>query len=306
MSKKIGAELAAAILAMFKDPSKLAVELKVHIFPCPHGDEKSHSHFKVTSPFVGENAPSPKLESDLMIQASMQPFTPVNGNYIFRQSLLEGTKCTNAEGADEATVEFLLQNGVTKALFDLSCFLNEALAEWPTEVVTEHALARAYSENLRRKVWHGSDTNPIDVEVIGAVEDAHQATLIKLNSVLSGLFGRPPRPPQNDKIVLVAFSDNNPCAPVVRKVYAAYATEILNTKIEPEIAPKIVERVQLALDTLATRLAKQQAPKTEAITNAPTATSGAVEGDSTKNNSSSIGETSEDTEGHSSSIGATA
>lgn len=280
MSKQIGDTLAQAILAMQKDLSKLAVELKVHVYPCPHGDDTSHAHFKVTSPFIaGSESPS-RIEDAFSQRAYDQQFQPVYGNYTFRQSLTDGTKCTNEEMPDAATVEFLLQNGVTKALFDLNRELAGAFANWPTDLVTKQALAAGYSDIMRKKLERGTDTNPITVRVISRGEEMLAKLQGSLPSFLAPIFGKSLLD-QNGTIVLIAFDDANPCSPVVRQAYAAYATEILNKEIEPEIAPKIVERVQLALDTLATRLARQQAAS-ENITTAPTATSGVVASDSTE------------------------
>lgn len=297
MSKKIGDTLAQAILAMRKDPTKLAVELKVHVYPCPHNDDASHSHFKVTSPFIAGSESPTRIEDTLSQRAYDQQFQPVYGNYTFRQSLTDGTKCTNEETPDAATVEFLLQNGVTKALFDLNRVLAEAFADWPKDLVTKQVLAAGYSDIMRKKLERGTDTNPIVVHVIGRVDEARERLQSLLPSFLGPIFGKSELLNQNGAIVITAFDDANPCSPVVRQAYAAYATEILNKEIEPEIAPLIVERVQLALDTLATRLARQQTAS-ENVTTAPTATSGVVAGDSTEqvvvpteNGSPSIGAT---------------
>lgn len=281
MSKKIGDTLAQAILAMQKDPSKLAVELKVHVYPCPHGDDTSHAHFKVTSPFIAGSESLSRIEHALSQGAYDQQFQPVYGNYTFRQSLADGTKCTNVETPDAATVEFLLQNGVTKVLFELNRAFAEALADWPKDLVTKQLLAAGYSDIMRKKIERGTDTNPITVHVIGRIDEAREKLQSLLPSFLAPIFGKSELLNQNGTILITGFDDANPCSPVVRQAYAAYATEILNKEIEPEIAPKIVERVQLALDTLATRLARQQAAS-ENITTAPTATSGVVASDSTE------------------------
>ncbi|OGL96799.1 hypothetical protein A2318_04080 [Candidatus Uhrbacteria bacterium RIFOXYB2_FULL_45_11] len=273
MPKKISESLVQAILDMQKDPSKLEVELKVHIFS--FGEGKPHAHFKVTSPFTEENVLCLSLENILFAAALVQKIPLANGNYVFRQSLVDGTKCVNEGVSEKATVEWLLQNGVTQILTHLSRLLAEALADWPKDLATKQMLAAGYSDIMRKKLERGTGKDPITVYVIGRAEEAFE----KLQSITSS-FHVPliskPLLDQSDKIVIVAFKDDtNPCSPVVRQAYAAYATEILNKEIEPEIGPKIVERVQLALNTLATRLARQQATS-ENVSAAPTVVSGVV------------------------------
>lgn len=297
MSKKISEMLTRTILAMQKDPSKLAVELKVHIYACPTGRDTSRAHFKLTSPLIQDSMSPTRIEDEFIHRAHDQKFQPAYGNYTFRQSLADGTKCTNEEASDAATMEFLLKNGVTKALFNLSRVFAEALAKWPTDLVTKQALASGYSDIMRRKLERGTDTNPIMVRVIGRELEALAKLQNSLPLFFVSIFGKLPLD-QNSTIVLVAFDDANPCSPVVREAYAAYTTEILQNEIEPEIGPKIVERVQLALDTLATRLARQQV-KSEGVTTAPAATSGAVTDESTE-------EVVAPTENGSLSVGATA
>ncbi|MCX6714437.1 MAG: hypothetical protein NTX72_01340 [Candidatus Uhrbacteria bacterium] len=272
MSNKIGSQLVQAILAMQKDPSKLAVELKVHVFPCPHSDNAHHMHFKVTSPFVEDQTLAQQIEANLMMAAMTQEFMPVKGNYDFTQSLISGTKCTNEEVSDADTVQFLQNAGIVKALFDLTVALRDAFAEWPSELSTEHVLSAGYSTQTRKKLYHGTDTDPIKVEVVSMRKIALDQTKRALMSLFAPNFAKSERVEQNKVITLIAFNDVNPCSPVVRQAYAAYAQEMLDNKLEPKIAPKIVERVQLALDTLATRLAKQQATKLNETTTNPTQT----------------------------------
>ena len=299
MSKKIGATLAQAILAMQKDPSKLAIELKVHVFPCPNGVD--HTHFTVSSPFA--QLPSRLLKDALTYKAHLQKVRPVYGDYIFRQSLTDGTKCVNEKTSDAATVEFLLQNGVIKALFDLSRFLSEAFEVWPSDLETKLALAAGYSDVMRKKLWDGSDSLPIEVEVIGSFEFALSGLKIKLLQELN-------RPLLNTNISVMAFRDENPCSHIVRQAFAVYATRMLQDDIEPALYPVIAERVNRLLDGHATRLAERQAPKTEATTTAPTATSGAEPAGKSAvfmdDSGLTIGVAPEDTEGRSQSIGATA
>lgn len=270
MSKKIGATLVQAILAMQKDSSNLAVELKVHVYPCPHGNDTGRAHFRVTSPLIADSESPNSIEDALSQRAYDLKFQPAYGNYIFRQSLMDGTKCTNEQAPDAATVEFLLQNGVTKALFNLNRVFADALAHWPNDLVTKKALAAGYSDLMRRKLERGTDANPIMVRVIGRELEALARLQNNLPLFLASIFGKSPLD-QNSTVVLVAFDDANPCSPVVRQAFAAYATEILNKEIEPEIAPKIVERVGRVLESLKSRLEKHGMSASSSV---PTAQSG--------------------------------
>lgn len=290
MSKKIGSQLVQAILAMQKDPSKRTAELSVHVW-LHDKDEKtgqpigSHFHCDLSSPLVQNQKIFDHANLEASVAASKLEQPLVHGRYTVMVDANADVFVTSApEGATNAMMDFLVRR-TGAVLFQLSNSLEDAFSEWPSELATRHALLAGYSNVMRRKLERGTDTNPIQVIVIGHKEEKRSLLQDILPSFLAPIFGENEFMNGNN-VVLTAFDDKNPCSPAVRQAYAAHATQILNDEIEPEIAPKIVERVQLAIDTLTTRLAKRQATKLNdataeaddnaplVTTNVPTATAG--------------------------------
>jgi len=267
-----------SIYEMFKDLSKLAVEISLHVFPCPHG--VPHMHLNVSSPFVENRAWLNDVIKRIEQQGLHLADALVAGNYTIRQSLTDGTKVVVApDNADESMKALLLQN-FTVVLHDLVTALREMFAQWPEETRTLIALKSSYAQVMRQKIERSSDTREIQVKVIGPHEYEMQ------HFMLSALFGLI-TPPNKSHIELVAFQDNNPCAPTVRKAFALYATELLRTQVEPELFPLIHERMLKFLNAHAARLGMPHVqavttttenPTDSAIgTKVPVATSGVVD-----------------------------
>lgn len=250
MSKQISLETIQAIYAMRKDSSKFAAELTVHVFACPNGS-KSHFHFKVSSPLVENQEVFAKTELNLMAKTIQTRVSLVPKNYTFRRSLFGDNACTNEGATDAVTVAFLLESGVNKALFNLCIWLGSALAEWPRDEQTRITLKSVYSALMRNKILEGSDASTIKVSVRGQNPQQNGGLLSILNVFLDKLEDA-----SSDKIMIVAFDDENPCAPALRAVYADYATKMLYKEVIPELFPKIKERVLLMLNIQTTHLAQ--------------------------------------------------
>lgn len=281
MSNKIGSQLVQAILAMQKDPSKLAVELSVHVFMHDKNEKtggslKPHLHCDISSPLV-ENKDVFRDASWSTVDAVSNLKQPlVYGRYVLSVGVNRTILLTSApEGATDEMKDFMIRR-TGSVLLQLANSLEDALAEWPSELKTEHMLAAGYSDIMRKKLERGTNTDPIKVVVVGKAEHVIRTLEngLPIPSFLRDMIGMPKsaQPNQNGEIRITAFSDANPCSPAVRQAYAAYAQEMLDNKIESMLAPKIVERVRLVLDTLATRLAKRQVVKLNEATMNPTQT----------------------------------
>lgn len=275
---KFSPKFLKSLLAMRKDQNLLASELTVQV--TAHGN---HFHFKTSSPFVDQHS-FDEVDQLLMLGAIGKEIKCVAGDYTFRQTLVDGTKCTNTDTPDATTVEFLLQSIMTRILNDIIVHLRAAFAEWPKDTASKTSLEATYSEMMRVKCVQGSDATPIDVRVTapkgGLLED--------LNDAFQEMFTGSPKP-TCDVITLAAFSRGNICANAVRAAFAEYAKTMLYAEVIPQILPLVKSRLLRMIETQEAHLVEyQQAATTtdptqtevvgeESLTpRAPAATSGVV------------------------------
>lgn len=254
---KIPNAIAQAVLAMYQDRTKLSAELTVRVRPCG-----GHCHFELSSNYgnpplfeqVRRELDDAILNQDFKIAGVPEVFT-------FVQSPLRGTTCTNIDVIDERLLDFLLRSNVPLALHALTSDLAAAFTQWPKDSETTVALKAAYANLMRMKIWNGSNADPFTVRVQGPSENL----LAHLDAVFSGMF-LPSLRPDFSVIDLIAFDNKNGSAEVVRAAYALHAQSILDKTVEPEIFPKIAERMTKLLDVHAARLANRVADEST-ITN---------------------------------------